>query len=100
MLKISWETLSNRIITTILFAYIYFYQNRFSRNLNLPQGGTCKDLKSSPNRVYSGVAGVPSMTLDKPRVMVPWGTLSRGALGVGNHTLGLYELYPMLSAHF
>ena len=79
------EALPNRIIRTILFVYIYFfYQNRFSSNFNLPQKGACKDSEPSPNRVYSGVAGVPSVTLDKPRVMVPVGTSSSGALCICN----------------
>ena len=95
------EALPNRIIRTILFVYIYFfYQNRFSSNFNLPQKGACKDSEPSPNRVYSGVAGVPSVTLDKPRVMFPVGTSSSGALGVVANALGMYELCPMLDAHF
>ena len=81
MLKSTREALPNRIITT-LFVYIYFYQNRFSRNFNLPQGGTCKDSKSSSNRKFSGVTGVLSVTLDKLRAMPLVGTSHSGALGV------------------
>ena len=47
MLKITQKTLQNQIIITILFVYIYFYQNRFSKNFNLPQGGICKYSESS-----------------------------------------------------
>ena len=75
MLKIIGEALPNRTIITILFGYIYFYQHRFSRNFNLPQGGTCKDLKSSSNRKLSGVPGVLSMMRDEPRVIVPCGDI-------------------------
>ena len=42
MLEITWEALPNKIIIAILFEYIYFYQNRFYRNFNLPQGGITK----------------------------------------------------------
>ena len=57
MFKSTREALRNRIIITTLFVYIYFYQSRFSRNFNLPQGGTCKDSESSSDRKLSEVTG-------------------------------------------
>ena len=80
MLKITWEALPSRRIT-ILFIYIYFYQNRLFKNFSLPQGETGKGLKSSWNRKLSGVAGVPSVTLDKRSATPPVGRRSSGALG-------------------
>ena len=66
-----------------------------------PAKKLAKILKPSLNRKVSRVTGVLSVPSNKPRVMtIPVGASNSGSPGVCTRTWGVYELFPMLSAHF
>ena len=77
MLKITWEALPNTIIIIMFYLYIYIFVKIDVLEISVCLGEELADSESSINRKYSGVASILTVTLDKPRVMVPHGDIKQ-----------------------